>query len=122
MTDIAITQSSAAREAFLSRLEVVGRDALKRLEENLAFEEDTEKLRKAVQWISDTLDWKVAQKKDTGEVLPVFNFIINGGAVSIESGNPTKPKTITLDEDDITDLVPTMAMQQMLGINNDLDD
>lgn len=105
------------KETFLESLKLVTFRALSDLQDVIHGSRDPEQLRKMVAFGVDTLGWKVDTKKDAADNLPVFNFIINGGAVSVESVQPALP--ITIDAD--TTHLPTLSMEQLMAINADLE-
>lgn len=106
------------KETFLESLKLVTFRALSDLQDVIHGSRDPEQLRKMVAFGVDALGWKVDTKKDASDNLPVFNFIINGGAVSVESVQT--PKTLTLDAD--ATFLPTLSMDQLMAINADLED
>ena len=107
--------SDTEKDDFLASLRIVTFRALGDLQDVLHGSRDPEQLRKMVAFGVDALGWKVDNKKDATDNLPVFNFIINGGAVSVESVKPQ----ITIDSQ--TCDLPTLSMDQLMAINADLD-
>jgi len=118
MSELTITPDYALqRNAHLAKAAMMLHTTMGRLEENLAFEESTEVLRKAAQWLQDTLNWNIAPIKDLTDNLPIFNIVINGGAVSIES--ITKPLPVTFENE-----MPTAGAfaPALLHVNGDVED
>ena len=68
--------------------------------------DDPEDLRKFVAQGVDILGWKTQTAKDPNDNLPMFNIIVNGGGVTVQSVNATRPTASelpTIDEDDPSD-------------------
>ena len=106
------------KETFLESLKLVTFRALSDLQDVIHGSRDPEQLRKMVAFGVDALGWKVDTKKDAADNLPVFNFIINGGAVSVESVQPALPRTIDAE----SNFLPTLSMDQLMAINADLEE
>lgn len=108
-------QTDTEKEAFLESLKLVTFRALSDLQDVIHGSRDPEQLRKMVAFGVDALGWKVDNKKDAADNLPVFNFIINGGAVQVESVKA--PVTI-----DAVENLPVLSVDQLMAINADLEE
>lgn len=75
---------------------------------------DLEDKRKAIVMMIEQRGWKAPPPKDPNSNLPRANIVIN-------LGDGGKPAAITVDMEPAANLVPTAAMLEFSGINDEVD-